>query len=65
MRQISLRTYRIMALFLLACLLFNYPLLALFNVGATSAGVPVLYIYLFSAWAFTIAIAAIVFEGGN
>jgi len=65
MRPTTLRTYRIMALFLLACLLFNYPFLALFNVGSTAAGVPVLYIYLFAAWAITIAAAALVFEGGG
>ncbi|HEX4944686.1 MAG TPA: hypothetical protein VFV55_10060 [Usitatibacteraceae bacterium] len=60
-----MRAYRIVALFLLGCLLFNYPVLALFNVGATAAGVPVLYVYLFVAWAGTIALAAIVIEGGS
>jgi len=65
MRKPSLRTYRVVALFLLACLLFNYPVLALFNVGATAAGVPVLYVYIFSAWMLTIVAAAIVIEGGG
>ncbi len=65
MRKPSLRTYRVVALFLLACLLFNYPVLALFNVGATAGGVPVLYVYIFLAWAFTIVAAAVVIEGGN
>jgi len=65
MRKSGLRTYRIVALFLLACLMFNYPVLALFNVGATAAGVPVLYVYLFAAWGFTIAAAAVVIEGGS
>ncbi len=63
MRKPSLRTYRIVALFLLACLLFNYPVLALFNVGASAAGVPVLYVYLFAAWGITIALAAVVIDG--
>ncbi len=65
MRKPSLRAYRIIALFLLGCLLFNYPFLALFNVGATAAGVPVLYVYLFSAWGFVIAAAAVLVEGGG
>ena len=65
MRKPGMRAYRIVALFLLACLLSNYPILALFNVGATAAGVPVLYVYLFAAWGFTIAAAAIVIEGGS
>lgn len=65
MSKPSLRTNRIVALFLLACLLFNYPVLALFNVGATAAGVPVLYVYLFAAWSLVIALAAVVIEGGT
>lgn len=59
----SLRASRIVFLFLLGCLLFNYPVLALFNVGATAAGVPVLYVYLFVAWGAMIAATAIVIEG--
>jgi len=64
MRKPSLRAHRIVSLFLLGCLLFNYPILALFNAGATAGGVPVLYVYLFVAWGATIALAALVIEGG-
>ena len=45
-------------LFLLGCVLFNYPLLAIFNVPATVLGVPVIYAYLFFAWALLIALVA-------
>jgi len=48
------------AVFLLGCLLFSYPLLALFNVRASVAGVPLLYAYLFVAWAGLIALVALV-----
>ncbi|HQZ45180.1 MAG TPA: hypothetical protein PK042_03645 [Usitatibacteraceae bacterium] len=65
MKKPSLRAHRLMSVFLLGCLLFNYPILALFNVGSTAAGVPVLYAYLFIAWGGTIALAAIVIEGGS
>ena len=65
MRKPSLRAYRIVSLFLLGCLLFNYPVLAIFNVGATAAGIPVLYVYLFAAWGLVIALAAAIIEGGN
>ncbi len=57
------RQHRIASLFLLAVLLFNYPMLALFNVGRTVFGVPVLYAYLFSAWTLVIVLAAVVIEG--
>ena len=51
---------RLAALFLLGCLLFNYPLLAIFNVRATVLGIPLLYAYLFCAWALLIALVAAV-----
>ena len=54
------RAARLVCLFLLAVLLFNYPLLAVFNGGATVYGIPVLYAYLFAAWIAVIALAALV-----
>jgi hypothetical protein len=51
---------RFVALCMLGMLLFNYPVLALFNVQGTLAGVPVLYAYLFIAWAALIALMALV-----
>ena len=53
---------RLVGLFLLGCLLFNFPLLALFNVRATVFGVPVVYAYLFGAWALVIALVAVIME---
>jgi hypothetical protein len=53
---------RFVALCVLGLLLFNYPLLALFNVAGTIFGVPVLYAYIFVAWAALIALMAIVAE---
>jgi hypothetical protein len=56
------RGERLAGLFLLGCLLFNFPLLALFNVQATVFGVPLLYVYLFTAWALLIALVAVIME---
>ena len=56
------RGARLVCLFMLGCLAFNYPLLALFNVHATFLGVPVLYAYIFFAWALLIALVAVVME---
>ena len=56
------KSQRLVALFLLGALLFNYPLLALFNRAGEAFGVPVLYVYIFSAWALLIALLAIVVE---
>ena len=53
---------RLVCVFLLGCLLFSYPLLALFNVPARILGVPVLFAYLFSAWVLLIALVALLME---
>ncbi len=53
---------RLVALFLLGCLFFTYPMLALFNVRATLLGIPLLYAYLFGAWALLILLVAAVME---
>ena len=58
----AIHAQRLVALFLLGCLLFSYPLLSLFNVGGTVAGIPVLYAYLFGAWIVLIALMVLVVE---
>lgn len=52
----SSRVERLIALFTVAFLLFNYPLLSLFAGDALVFGIPVLYLYLFLAWAGVIAL---------
>ena len=56
------KSQRFLALCMLGLLLFNYPILALFNQTGTVFGVPVLYAYLFIAWAALIALMALVAE---
>ncbi|MBI3372883.1 MAG: hypothetical protein HY017_14150 [Betaproteobacteria bacterium] len=56
------RGQRMIALCMLGCVLFNFPILALFNVRGTFFGVPVLYAYIFVAWALLIALMAWVAE---
>ena len=58
MRDFESKGQRFVALCLLGTLLFNYPILALFNVPGTVLGVPVLYVYMFIAWAALIATMA-------
>jgi hypothetical protein len=53
---------RFIALCMLGLVLFNFPVLALFNVNGTVFGVPVLYAYIFAAWALLIALMALVAE---
>ena len=47
---------RFVALCMLGVVLFNFPVLALFNVGGSVFGIPALYAYIFAAWALVIAL---------
>ena len=62
MSMSSRKRPRLVGLFLLGCLLFNYPMLALFNIPATVFGVPLLYTYLFASWVLLIVLAAVIME---
>ena len=58
----SIKGQRLVALFLLGSLLLNYPLLNLFASDNQILGIPVLYAYVFTTWAFLIALMALVVE---
>ncbi len=62
MNDFKSKGQRFVALCMLGMLLFNYPVLALFNVSAAIFGVPALYAYVFAAWAALIALMARVAE---
>jgi hypothetical protein len=62
MGEFDVRGQRLVALCLLGLVLFNYPMLAVFNVPATLFGIPVLYAYFFVAWGALIALMALVIE---
>jgi hypothetical protein len=49
---------KLLVLFVLAALILNFPVLAIWNRGATVVGIPILYLYLFVVWAVAIAIVA-------
>ena len=51
---------RLVGLFLLGMLLFNFPLLHLFNRPMLALGIPVLYLYLFTAWSLIIFLIRII-----
>jgi hypothetical protein len=62
MYRSRLTAQRLAAIFLLGCVLFNYPVLALFNRAASVFGVPVLYAWIFAAWLALIAAMAVIIE---
>jgi hypothetical protein len=62
MNQPDDKSQRLVGVFLLGTLLFNFPLLALFNRAASAFGVPLLYAYVFVSWALVIGLLALVVE---
>ncbi len=53
------KTRRLTAIFLLAAVLFNYPVLSLINVNRLVAGIPLLYLGLFGSWALIILLMSL------
>jgi len=58
----TLKGQRLVALFLLGWLLFNYPVLSLFANDTRIWGIPLVYVYLFIAWAALIGAMALIIE---
>ncbi|MCP5238572.1 MAG: hypothetical protein H6950_11135 [Zoogloeaceae bacterium] len=55
--------HRLVALFALGCMLFNTPLLGIFDRPVAVWGIPLLYAYVFAAWLILIAAIAWISEG--
>ena len=62
MNSSQVTSERLIALFVLAIVLLNPPFLLIFDRVSITAGIPVLYLYLFTAWAVLIANLALVSE---
>jgi hypothetical protein len=62
MDKFEVKGQRLVALCMLGVLLFNYPMLAVFNVASTVFGIPLLYVYIFAVWTLLTACMAYVVE---
>lgn len=62
MNRSVLTGQRLVAVFLLGCVAFNYPLIALFNKTGMVFDIPLLYIYIFATWALLIGLMAWIIE---
>lgn len=61
----SLASQRLIAVFLVAVPLFNFPVLFLFDQARTFFGLPAVFVYLFASWATLIAVMAWIAERGQ
>jgi hypothetical protein len=53
---------RLAAIFLMAIVLLNYPILSLFARGTVLGGIPLLYAYVFAIWMLVIGLMAFAVE---
>jgi hypothetical protein len=58
----ALRNQRLLALFAVGWLLLNFPLLTLWDRGASVFGIPLMPAALFAGWALLIGVAAWIVE---
>jgi hypothetical protein len=62
MKRSGTRGQRLAAIFLLGCILLNYPILSLFARHGDIGGIPLLFAYVFGAWLLLIGLMALVIE---
>ena len=62
MNRSGMTGQRLAAIFGVGCILLNYPILSLFIRPRVIAGIPLLYAYVFGAWALLIGLLALVIE---
>ncbi|WP_319409980.1 hypothetical protein [uncultured Desulfosarcina sp.] len=60
MTRDKINARRLVGIFLLGMLLFNFPLLYLFNRPLLTLGIPLLYLYLFATWSLIIFLMLII-----
>lgn len=62
MHRSDITGQRLVAIVLLGCVLFNYPVLSLFSKPGALFGIPLLYLYIFAVWALFIGLIAWLIE---
>ncbi len=62
MKRSDVTGQRLVAIFLMGCVLLNYPILALFARPVELAGIPLLFAWVFAAWVLLIVLMAVVTE---
>ena len=59
------KVMKLVGVFFLGCVFFNYPIMSLFNIDAFVMGVPLFYVCLFSGWAIIIFFILVITETGR
>ena len=59
------KVMKLVGVFFLGCVFFNYPILSLFNIDAFVMELPLFYVCLFSGWAIIIFFILVITETGR
>ncbi len=59
------KSMHLVGFFFLGCVLFNYPIITLFNIDAFVMGLPLFYVCLFAIWAVIIFLILLITETGR
>jgi hypothetical protein len=62
MRRAGATGQRLVAIFVLGCVLLNFPILSLFSRREEVLGIPLLYVYVFGAWSLLVGLMAAAVE---
>jgi len=62
MRRSGTTGQRLAAIFMMGCVLLNYPILSLFSRPEDVNGIPLLYVFVFAVWTVLIGLMAVVIE---
>lgn len=58
----GLSSQRLIAVFMTAAMLFNYPIISLFDGPEPVFGMPPIFVFLFVVWAALIVVVAVIVE---
>ena len=62
MNRAGIKGQRLAAIFLMGCMLFNYPIVSLVAGRASVLGIPASVAFVFGSWALLIVLMAVVCE---
>ena len=60
MQRNTFTSQRLIVIFVIGCLLLNYPLVSIVNQSRLLAGIPLLFLFIFGVWLLLILLTAIV-----
>lgn len=59
------KVMKLVGVFILGSVFFNYPIMSLFNIDTSVMGLPIFYVCLFSGWAVIIFLILMIMETGR